>query len=497
MSQSELETVHDVAVIGGGIIGASAAQHLVAAGYKTILLERGDFSSGTSSRTSRLQHCGLSYFSAASGSITAFLFHPLFALKSLELARRAMRGRAEFVRSCPERVEKVTFFVPLTASNAISISKARIAFAMLSACADGLPLDLKVYSPAEARQLPAFSGIADHDQLRGAISFTEYQYKWPERIIIEAIVKARAQGLTACNYTEVIALERKGGLWRIEARRRDGSLVTITARAIANTAGVWVDEITRLARRNGPVLNKGAKGANIVLKLPDQFRGIGFDTVTRSGMPFYIIPWGGLHYVGPWDSPAEGRREDFRASEDDIGAIMGELNALFPDLNLGRDDVLYSWAGVRPRTAFGTSALGSLDVMEHDLHAQGLPNFVVFTGGLFMTHRDAGRRITRAIGKHLAPSGAARAIDYTVPAMPDCTVFSPAAVRWAVEQEQAISLAGILRRRLMMGWNPDLGLDLAEETARIAAPLLGWDDAARQEQVDHFRQSTHFFYGKA
>lgn len=177
-------------------------------------------------------------------------------------------------------------------------------------------------------------------------------------------------------------------------------------------------------------------------------------------------------------------------------AILREINLLFPTMNITRDDVLYSWAGVRPRTAAGSTPLGSMEVKEHDLHANGLPNFVVFTGGLLMTHRDAGRRITKAIRRHLPPSRPAAEIDYSTPAMPDCCSFSEDAVRWTIEREQASTLAGILRRRLSMGWEADLGLGVVEQTAAIAAPLLGWDAQPRQQQIDDFRKSTEFFYSK-
>ncbi|OCC05367.1 FAD-dependent oxidoreductase [Labrys sp. WJW] len=488
------DIVYDVAVIGAGIIGASAAQHLVAAGYKTILFERDDYGGGTSSRTSRLQHCGLSYFSPAANSIAAFLLKPEFGLKCLELACRAMRGRAEFVRSCPERVRAVPFYVPLTDENAVSTGKARLAFRILSAFSGGVPLDTRFYTAAEARQLPVFRGLAGLERIRGAISFTEYQFRWPERIVNDTIVKARRAGLTACNYTGVTNLRREADFWRIGVHTRTGETGEVRARAIANTAGVWVDEITRMAGVGGADLNVGAKGTNIVVKLPDHLRGIGFDTVTSTGMAFYFIPWNDLHYIGPWDSPADGERKNFRATEGDIDAILREINMLFPNMKLAREDVLYSWAGVRPRTADGNDPLGSMEVREHDL-SPVLPNFVVFTGGLLMTHRDAGRRITRAIARHISPAGQPTPIDYGVPRQPDEARWSHEAVCWAIEEEQATTLAGILRRRLSVGWERALGLDLAEETSHIAAPLLGWDEKNRLAELDHYRQETAYFYG--
>ena len=79
-------------------------------------------------------------------------------------------------------------------------------------------------------------------------------------------------------------------------------------------------------------------------------RGIGFETVTAAGAPFYLIPWGELHYAGPWDSISDGRPEGFRATEAEIAAILDQIGRLFPGFGLTREDVLYAWAGVRPRS---------------------------------------------------------------------------------------------------------------------------------------------------
>lgn len=486
--------IYDAVVIGGGIIAASAAQHLVAAGYRTLLAERGDYASSTSSRTSRLQHCGLSYFSPAGNSIAAFLMNPRFGLQCMELTRRAMRGRAEFVQSSPERVRPLTFVVPLTPENAIPVWKAKLAFRMMEFFDGGrVPLDLKILSAAEARALPSLQGLAGLERIRGAITFTEYQYQWPERIVIDTIMKARAAGLEALNYSPVTAIAREDDLWRVTVETPQGPRVVMT-RTVVNCAGVWVDQVTGLVGPGAVRIGAGAKGTNIVARLPAQFRGMGFDTVTSTGMAFYLIPWGDLHYIGPWDTPASGRPEDFRASEAEIEAILNEMQLLFPGVGLTREDVLYSWAGARPRSGHPSDPLGSMLVEDHDLTEKGLPNFFAFTGGLLMTHRDAGRRLTAAVARRIKPSGQARAIDYAARLMPGGDAVSAASVTYAIEQEQARSLAGILRRRLPAGWEPDLGMTHVEEVARIAAPLLGWSEEQTEAEIERFRRQTRLHF---
>lgn len=489
------ETPYDVVVVGGGVVAAAAGQHLAAAGYRTLLAERGDYGGGTSSRTSRLQHCGLSYFSPAANSIAAFVLNPAFGLRCVELARRAMRGRSEFVQTSPERVRRLDFIVPLTPENAVPAWRARLAFRMMAAFDGGkVPLAPRFLSAAEARALPALKGLAGLDRIRGAICFDEYQFIWPERVIIDTIVKAREIGLEAHNYTPVTGLTREGDVWTVTLGGLGEGRV-VRARAVVNCAGVWVDEITRLAGPEGPSLNAGAKGVNIVARLPDHLRGVGLETVTSTGMAFYLIPWGDLHYIGPWDSPADGSPEHFRANEDEIAAILREWNILFPDIRLGRDDVLYSWAGSRPRTRLGDNPLGGPGTREHDLTDRGMPNYFVFTGGLLMTHRDAGRRLTRAVARRIEPSGPKREIDYGARLVPEGDRVTETSVRWAIEKEQAKTLAGILRRRLPVGWEADLGLGAVEAAAGFAAGPLGWSAAETLRQIERYRAGAARDFG--
>ncbi len=485
-----MSEIYDTVVVGGGIIAASAGLHLAAAGYRTLLAERDDYGAGTSSKTSRLQHCGLGYLSAANGSIVDFLAHPRSAIECLSLMRRAMQGRAEFVPVAPERVKPVTFMIPLTPENAIPRWKARLAFRLMAANDGGaVPLNLRILTAEEARAHPALQGMAGLQDIRGAISFTEYQYHWPERIVVDTVMRARAIGMEALNHTAVTGLARHGDLWRMTLTVAGGSR-DILSRAVVNCAGVWVDEITALAGAPHLRKNTGEKGTNIVVRLPKSLRGIGFETVTAAGTPFYLIPWGELHYVGPWDSASDGSTDGFRATEAEISAILDQLGRLFPGFGLKRGHVLYAWAGVRPRSLAKDGRGSAPTVREHDLTDEGLPNVFTFTGGLFMTHRDAGRRLTRAVHRRLQPSGPPRPLDAPLPPLPDMDHVTEASVAHAILNEQARTLSDILRRRLSLGWGPDLGRRHAEAAAKLAAPHLGWTPEEKAVQIAAFINET-------
>ena len=259
-----------------------------------------------------------------------FLLNPVRLLKSLELARRTMRERADFVCSSPDRVRKRDFYIPLDGRG---ITRFRMSMApKLLQFIGGheVSLEPRFLSAEQARSHPLLRLMRDQARLQGAFCFAEYQYVWPERIVIDTILKGRAAGLDARNYTRLIKLEHGPEGW-MATLEHQGRTCTVTAKAVVNAAGAWVDHVTRLALPSAPQLNSGAKGVNLLVRLPDAARGYGMETVTSHGTPFYVMPWGDMRYIGPVDSPAEPVEIGFRATDVEIEQILANANQLLPD----------------------------------------------------------------------------------------------------------------------------------------------------------------------
>lgn len=496
----------DVAVIGGGITGASAANHLAAAGFSTALLERSDFAGATSSRSSRLQHCGLTYFSPGR-SIWNFLRNPLMAVEHIELARRAMRDRSGFLAATPGRMRAISFYVPLYRREGIPLWKARLGFAMLRALdPGGAPLDFRAMSAREIAATPALSHLRDRQGLTGVIRFTEHQFDWPERICVDTVLNARDRGAVTRNYTEVAAISRQpDGRWRLElVDRRTQARETLEARAVVNAAGAWVDAIAAASGLPVPKVNQGLKGTNAVVRLPPEFRGIAIETALANGDPFYVIPWRDLHYFGPRDQPHEPGPAGFRADEETIRGLVEDFNSVFPDLALARRDVLYSWAGVRPRTARAGHPDGCEAVLLHDMARHGTPGYFVYTGGLLMTHRHAGASIAKALSERMRPSRPAQAVSHAARHFPQAAgsrVISSGGetvpldhLRFSAEHEQVVNLDDLMFRRVCLGWSEGMGLDVAEAVAESVSDIMGWSRLQVSEQVRRYRaQVAHDF----
>lgn len=503
-----------VAVIGGGITGASAANHLAAAGFRTVLLERGDFASGTSSRSSRLQHCGLTYFSPGR-SIWNFLLNPRMAIEHLELARRAMRDRSRFVRATPERVRPVRFYTPLYRNDGIPAWKARLGFRLLELLdPGGVPLDFELLGPAEAASEPALRHLRDRQDLVGAMKFTEYQFDWPERICLDTVLNARDCGAQVRNYAEVVAIGQVAdGGWQLDVADRrcragdDKVVSTVAADCIVNATGAWVDETASRCGLSVPRVNQGLKGTNVVVRLPDEFRGLAVETALPDGNPFYVIPWGDLHYFGPRDEPCDPTPDGFRADEPTILALLQDFSSVFPSLPIAREDVLYSWAGVRPRTARAGHPDGCEAVLLHDQSKPGGPPYYTYTGGLLMTHRNAGASIAEAVSKRIRPERPSRPISY------DARMTKPSStgdhsslgetgigieeLRRAARGEMVFHLDDLLFRRFPLGWSERHGLDIARPAAEAIADIVGWSPDEVSQEVTRYNDLVAREFGRA
>lgn len=507
----------DVAIVGGGINGASAAQHLSAAGYSVFLAEQSDFASGTSSRSSRLLHCGLRHLASGAG-IGDMLRHPLRLARALATVREDMLARDDIVRSIPERVRAINFCLPVYTGETYAPWHVDAAFASLRmASPKGVPLDYRRYRRDQFDQVPITPWLRNPDDLRALSVFREYIFDWPERIALDALQAARDMGAEVHNYTRVTALNRANpeGAWQLTLRSNapgaatdtdpSSSEIQINATLVLNLAGAWVDQISATTGQTVAQKCQGIKGIHIAVQLPPQFADWGVFTYNSLGEPLYCLPWRGFHYIGLTRTPYTGDLADVVATDPEIDWMLSETNRVMPKLGLRRADVLYSWAGVNPLTYDAQEPLGSREIKIHDLATQGLEGVFSLTGGAIMTHRRVAKRLVQRVSKRLAPTGPASEMppkdvvagghNQTGLITSPHSQVAVTQVLHSAAQEQPLSLADLMMRRLGVGWDSDQGLAIARPVAEVAAPILGWDkpktEAEIQAYSDHLDAARH------
>lgn len=479
---------YEVVVIGAGAVGCATARELAGRGYRTLLVDRGDIGAGTSSRSSRMLYSGLGYL-AVRYPLWQMPFRPADMVRRLLYTRDVMQCRAELVRDMPDHLTRHKFHYPFRKGDRYPPWLVDVGFRLVEALGGWkVPLSYRRLAPDDARAQSALAaGLGG--PLRAVGVFEEYMYAWPERICVDTALDAERRGATIRTYAEVTGLERRNDGWGVSLDERapeaEGQ-ARVFARMVVNAAGPWIDRVPD-GGRAGVRRVVGIKGVNVMVRLPEAWRGQGLEAFSSRNEPFYVFPWGEYHFVGPTETVVTENPDDIRVEDREIDYILGEANRLFPDLGLTRDDVRHCWCGVRPTSTLdGTTTSLPVRVAEDSQ----TPGLVAVTGSTIMLHRHAGRLAVRAVERRLgkrgrAPCGAI--------ARPDEQAMDEGIGQMAAG-EHVVRLVDLVRRRLPDGLNPALGRDRAEELSRIAAASLGWSEARRRDELRHFEQDTATVY---
>jgi glycerol-3-phosphate dehydrogenase len=480
----------DVVVIGGGINGTSAVRELSAAGYKVLLAEQADFANGASGRSSRILHCGLRYFETPR-PVRTFASSPRSFVGALRMAKDAMGAREELVRLQPQRCKPFTMCFPLYGKDDIRGWHLDLGFALLKWLGPpDLPLDYRRLQAREFQTLAFAADLRDQDQLRSIATYREYVIDWPDRICVDAALAAEQDGAEIRLFTRAELRQRTpDGDWVVDLIDKKAGIRTVTAAAVLNLAGTWIDDVGRSQTPVGAQpLIRGTKGAHIVIRLPDRYRGFGVAALNRSGMPIYCLPFrDDRFYFGPTETPFDGDASNVHANDNDIDFLLSEANHLLPALKLTREDVEFSWAGVRPLSFDPDLPMGRRTREIHDLAGRGQPKVLAMTAGPVMTHRSAGRELRDAVARMTEPArGPAHVNTRQVQQAYSAMEPSIAAFRKAVTAEHARDLRGILYTRTGLAWGRHLDPSAVKEVADGVADLLGWSPEEVGEQVAGF-----------
>lgn len=499
----------DVAIVGAGVNGASAAKTLTAEGYSVLLLDKGDFASGSSGRSSGLLHCGLRYLEP-NPTLWNFVKRPDKLAVALRMAREAMRDRHDFVTARPDNVVPYTSHFPIYKDSHFKTWQLDGALRVLDFLGRDAPTPLdRGWVPLDKiGDHPLLRHLRDPDQLAGVARFREYRFDWPERITMDLVLDARHGGAEARNHTAVSGLRRDGDGWVCEITDvPTGGVASIRARIVLNTAGIWMDEVNAAAPSRGGRYVTGTKGAHIVLRAPSGLAGQGIVSLNSLKEPIYGVPWRGLFYFGPTETHYSGDKEAIRVTEDEVDFLLREANHLLPGLGLSRDDVLFTWAGVRPLGHDPGYPEGKRSRDIHDLAANGMPNVFAMTAGPIMTHRSAGRAFLNRVSPRVDPSGSRREVERPDRGFAENTNARPlvdtehgrrlteAHVVACARDEAPVDLTDLMVRRLGLTWSAEQGRETARGVAELAAPVLGWDSARVAGEVEAYHRYLNKVHG--
>jgi glycerol-3-phosphate dehydrogenase len=523
VSLEPTQTTFDIAVIGGGITGAGVARDAVLRGLSCLLVEKGDFSAGTSSKTTRLIHGGLRYLERG----------------ELHLVVESLQERELLLRMAPHLVHPIPILLPVYDGDARKRWKIRLGLGLYDvfSLGKGTP-HYAVLGPRTALRTAPFLSATG---LKGAGLFYDYQISFPERLVLENIFSAREHGAHCMNYREVVRIEESGEAFRLEVRDTlGGGTFHYAARVVVNAGGPWADRICSRYRPDLRRKVRTTKGAHIVVDA-DLDHAV-FTSSPRDQRLFFSLPLEDLTLVGTTDDDWEGNPDDVQPDQADVEYLLDGLRKLLPGRNFLRDDVLWSYAGLRPLAIQKNRRDPSSVSRRHVLHREGPKGrFLTIVGGKYtifrkmaeevmdaacraLKHRVAGTtdrvflfggglrdrvifreslcestqkipNLSREAVEHLVSLYGRRASDVINLGIEDREWLGPVApgyqdlraqVIYAVRMEDAHHADDVILRRLRMGLAPDRGLSGAEAVARLMAAELSWDPGTLRQELEAF-----------
>jgi glycerol-3-phosphate dehydrogenase len=530
----------DLLVIGGGITGAAAARDAAGRGLRVALVDAGDLARGTSSRSSRLIHGGLRYLETG----------------NLKLVFEASAERRRLLDLASHLVHPLPFLFPVFRKGPVGFRKLQAGMWLY----DGLSLFRNI---ARHRMLSRDAARQEEPHLRtdGLVGAAVYYDASVDdaRLTLANARGAHEAGAAVVPYAEVVGF-LKDGKGLAGARVRDCLIegvdaVEVRARVVLNATGPWSDAVRRLADAGIRPRLRPTKGVHILVRRDrlGNRHAITFQSPV-DGRVMFVLPWGDFSYVGTTDTDYAGSPAEVRADAEDVRYLLDSANSIFPDAKLTGDDVVSTWAGIRPllspRGPEGGMA-ASATSREHEIWRDrgGLLNIA---GGKLTTYRVMAKQAVDAAARalkeeHRVESGHSPTADLPLPGDPrepwepfrDRVVSDAvaaglgadtgehlaraygedaaallAAVRadaalagrlmeghpyvWAevahaVRAEMAMTLDDVMTRRLHLFYEAaDGGLAVAEQVARrmAAEPGIGWSDAEVAAQVDAYRDAV-------
>ncbi|HXP33065.1 MAG TPA: glycerol-3-phosphate dehydrogenase/oxidase [Acidimicrobiales bacterium] len=521
----------DVLVIGGGITGAGVALDAASRGLRTALVEKGDFASGTSSKSSKMVHGGIRYLQQ----------------REFRLVYENLTERQRLLNNAPHLVAPLPFLIPLFGRDGVvskTVARSYSSALWMYDLTGGLRIGERhreVHKDEALAHLPTLN--TDHL----VAGFLYFDARADDARLTLALLRTAAFefGAAVVNYAPVTRLTTDGD------GATDGAIVRpsggeteefqIRARVVVNATGVWADAIRALDEGADPHAIRPAKGVHITVpadRLPCDIAAV--IPVPKDKRSIFVVSWPGtdLVYLGTTDTDYTGPLDDPACTPEDVDYLLEAANNVTTS-HLTRADVTGVWAGLRPLLARPTKGRHvserTSDLSRRHTVRVSAHGVVTVTGGKLTTYRKMAQDTVDAVVSHLGESprrrrcitkslpligATTKARDPVALAQPQARLLSRygtesaavlavadgrpellepavaglpytgAELVYAAREEMARTLDDVLSRRTRATiQRAQASMDAAAAVAALIAPDMGWDEQEAADQAARFIES--------
>ena len=493
----------DLLVIGGGITGAGVARDAAMRGLSVALIEAQDLASGTSSRSSKMIHGGLRYLVAG----------------DVAVVKESASERATLHRIAPHLAQKTPYVIPTGSVRSKLILRAALwAYERLGG------VERADYHEVWSKdELAEKEPLIERSRLNGAVVYPEFLTD-DSRLTVATVRSAMNHGATVATYLKATNI-RKDQAFSIDAASTlpgETRELTISARAVVNAAGPWVDQVCGLENPQPPRLAL-SRGVHLVFNHTDLPVHNTVVMRTPDARRIFAVPLGQYTYIGTTDDYHPEHEYWPPVTEQDVNYLLATTQRAMPEAILSPDHIVSVWSGIRPLVGDGTGR-DSKELSRKDEVWTSPSGLLSVGGGKLSAYRAMAERIVDTVVKNHdfaakpcttadvpLPGGDAQVLASDLAGVSDVQAerlarlygaeapsllggagdngLVKAEVQHAVQKEGALRLEDYWARRSSRAWfDEGAGLPVLHEAAAAMAELLGWDDNRKAIEVENCRE---------
>ncbi len=386
----------DLVVVGGGVTGAGVALDAASRGLSVALIERDDFSSGTSSKSSKLIHGGLRYLQQG----------------EVGLVYEALAERQRLLTNAPHLVSLLPFLIPMMGKGGVIPAKISrlLGTAMWGYDVTGGFRIGKLHKRVNKRQALEYMPTLPEDRLVSGYLYYDAAADDSRLVITLCRTAALHHGAVLANHVSATGLGRdaRGRINSVQVTA-DGETFEIATRSVVNAAGVWSDDVRALDEGCDPDSIRPAKGVHITVPhrlVRNTIAAV--IMVPKDRRSIFVVPAGDFTYIGTTDTDYTGSIDDPQCTPDDIAYLLKAINGSCTT-PITENDIVGTWAGLRPLVKSATSGRTADLSRGHNIH-ESKSGMITITGGKLTTYRHMAADTVDDVVAHLldgqAPPGA-------------------------------------------------------------------------------------------